>query len=181
MDQARDRQRSKPGGIPWASARAGGAAGDKPRCGACRAPGEGRYRRHDLGCRPGIDPGHECDEPGAGKLAPTPRGQLTENLINFIGQRGLVTVRDVQQHIKGKHSSREIKSLMEVGYVEGQNVKVEYRWAGDITERHREFAAELVRRQVAVILAQASGPALAAKRATSTIPIVFYGIFGPGY
>jgi len=68
------------------------------------------------------------------------------------------------------------KRLMEVGYVEGQNVKVEYRWTGEINERLREFAAELVRRQVAVILALAAGPALAAKRATSTIPIVFYGI-----
>jgi putative ABC transport system substrate-binding protein len=65
---------------------------------------------------------------------------------------------------------------MEVGYVEGQNVKVEYRWTGEINERLREFAAELVRRQVAVILANAGGPALAAKGATSTIPIVFFGI-----
>jgi putative ABC transport system substrate-binding protein len=70
------------------------------------------------------------------------------------------------------------KRLMEVGYVEGQNVKVEYRWAGEMVERQREFAADLVRRQVAVILAYGSGPALAAKRATSTIPIVFYNIGG---
>jgi putative ABC transport system substrate-binding protein len=66
--------------------------------------------------------------------------------------------------------------LMEVGLVEGQNVKVEYRLAGEeIRERHREFAADLVRRQVAVILANAAGPALAAKSVTSTIPIVFFG------
>ena len=69
------------------------------------------------------------------------------------------------------------KRLMEIGYIEGQNVNVEYRGAGEeIRERHREFAAELVRRQVAVILANAAGPALAAKGATSTIPIVFFGI-----
>jgi len=73
------------------------------------------------------------------------------------------------------------KSLMEVGYVEGQNVKVEYRLLGDnqVPERQREFAVDLVRRQVAVILAVAAGPASAAKRATSTIPIVFYGIADP--
>jgi putative ABC transport system substrate-binding protein len=65
---------------------------------------------------------------------------------------------------------------MDVGYVEGQNVKVEYRWAGEMDGLQREFAADLVRRQVAVILARAAGPALAAKRATSTIPIVFYNI-----
>ena len=57
------------------------------------------------------------------------------------------------------------KRLMELGYVEGQNVKVEYRVAGEeIRERHREFAADFVRRQVAVILANSAGPALAAKR-----------------
>jgi putative ABC transport system substrate-binding protein len=67
---------------------------------------------------------------------------------------------------------------MEVGYVEGQNVKVEYRLLGEneIPERQREFAVDLVRRQVNVILASAAGPALAAKRATSKIPIVFFGI-----
>jgi putative ABC transport system substrate-binding protein len=69
------------------------------------------------------------------------------------------------------------KRLMEVGYVEGQNVKVEYRLAGDeIFEHHREFAADLVRRQVAVILARGAGAALAAKTVTSSIPIVFYEI-----
>ena len=69
---------------------------------------------------------------------------------------------------------------MEILYVEGQNVKVEYRLAGEeIRERHREFAADVVRRQVAVILASATGPALAAKSATSTIPIVFYNTADP--
>ena len=70
------------------------------------------------------------------------------------------------------------KGLMEVGYVEGQNVKVEYRWLGGITEPEREFALDLVRRQVAVILAGGAGSALAAKRATSAIPIVFFAIAG---
>jgi putative ABC transport system substrate-binding protein len=73
-------------------------------------------------------------------------------------------------------SKRLLEMLLEVGYVEGQNVKVEYRWTGEIRERQREFAAELVRRQVAVILARGGGPASAAKRATSTIPIVFFQI-----
>ena len=68
------------------------------------------------------------------------------------------------------------KRLMELGYVEGQNVKVEYRWTAVGVERQRESAVDLVRRQVAVILARGGGPASAAKRATSTIPIVFFGI-----
>jgi putative ABC transport system substrate-binding protein len=62
---------------------------------------------------------------------------------------------------------------MDFGYIEGRNVNLEYRWEATNFERQREFAVDLVRRQVAVILAAAPGPALAAKRATSTIPVVF--------
>ena len=60
------------------------------------------------------------------------------------------------------------------GYVEGQNVAVEYRWAGNEYERLTALAAELVRRRVSVITAgSASLAGLAAKAATTTIPIVF--------
>ena len=60
------------------------------------------------------------------------------------------------------------------GYVEGQNVAVEYRWAGNEYERLTAMAAELVRRQVSVITTgSASLAGLAAKAATTTIPIVF--------
>jgi putative tryptophan/tyrosine transport system substrate-binding protein len=65
------------------------------------------------------------------------------------------------------------QGLREVGFIEGQNVAVEHRWVGRQYDRLPAFAAEMVRRQVAVIVGN-TPPALAAKTATSTIPIVFF-------
>jgi len=76
--------------------------------------------------------------------------------------------------------SREVdafrRGLRELGYIEGQNIAIDYRYARGQVERLPELAAELVRLNPDVIVAPYTPPALAAKRATSMIPIVFAGV-----
>jgi putative ABC transport system substrate-binding protein len=71
------------------------------------------------------------------------------------------------------------QGLRELGWVEGQNIGIEYRWAEGMPERLGDLAAELVRLKVDVIIGTATQAAIAAKNATTTIPIVMVAVGDP--
>jgi putative ABC transport system substrate-binding protein len=86
-----------------------------------------------------------------------------------IGFLHTLSPENVSKPMAGFH-----QGLKETGFIEGQNLFIEYRWAEGHYDRLAEFAAELVRRKVAVIVASGGDPSpQIAKSATQTIPIVF--------
>ena len=72
-----------------------------------------------------------------------------------------------------------VQTLRELGWVEGRNVAIEYRWEEGNNGRSTEIAEEFARRKVDVIVTIGTPAALAAKRATSIIPIVFTTVADP--
>jgi putative tryptophan/tyrosine transport system substrate-binding protein len=98
--------------------------------------------------------------------------QVAMPVIGFLGS---LAANGFEMFLAGFH-----EGLKETGYIEGKNVTVEYRWADNRYDRLPALADDLVRRQVAVIVAAGGEPvALAAKAATSTIPIVFSAVDDP--
>src|SRR5262245_31114550 len=91
--------------------------------------------------------------------------QSTMPVIGFLTSRG---ARDVPQLLAAFR-----QGLREASFIEGQNVAIEYRFAENQNERLPALAADLVHRQVTVIAALTTAAALAAKAATTSIPIVF--------
>src|SRR5262245_24399876 len=71
------------------------------------------------------------------------------------------------------------QGLEEGGYVQGRNLIIEYRWAGGRSERLPELVADLVRHEVALIIAGGFEAAMTAKAATQTIPLLFIAGFDP--
>src|SRR5215471_8098637 len=81
--------------------------------------------------------------------------------------------------VEGHRLAAFVQRLRELGWMEGRNVAIEVRWAEGRNERYAENAAEFVRLKVDVIVTVATPPTLAAKQATSVIPIVFAAVSDP--
>src|SRR5262249_40732671 len=97
------------------------------------------------------------------------RAQQPMPVIGFVSSRSLDG--------SARHASAFSKGLTETGYVEGQNVTVEYHWLDGKYDRLPSLMADLVRRRIAVIAATGDPSTRAAKAATATIPIAF-GVSG---
>src|SRR5262245_32465554 len=98
-----------------------------------------------------------------------PRGKVYR--IGFLG---------VTSHAEYRHHLDALRTgLRQLGYEEGRNIVIEYRWAEGRYDRLAEFAAELVKLNVDVLVTHSTPGALATKQATSTIPIVVAAVGDP--
>ena len=104
-------------------------------------------------------------------LAPLAIGAQQAEKVYRIGYLGNVSALAQAERVESLRAS-----LRDLGYVEGKNIAIEFRWAEGRSERLPELAAELVRLKVDVLVTAGTPGALAAKQATTTIPIVMAGI-----
>ena len=82
-------------------------------------------------------------------------------------------LRGAAPSIESQRIAAFVQRLRELGWIDGRTLAIEYRWAEGRNERYTEIAAELVRLKVDVIVTVATPATLAAKQATTVIPIVF--------
>lgn len=108
---------------------------------------------------------------GAAVWPVTARAQRSSPVIGVLGVASQEAARSGATLIKAR--------LAEMGYVEGQNLTIEYRWADYRQDRLPELADDLVRRKVAVVVALGGPPTVAAKNATASIPVIFMTGFDP--
>jgi len=105
---------------------------------------------------------------GAAAWPVAARGQQAERKLRTIGYMGSTT-----PSAQRPWTAPFVRRLRELGWIEGDNLAIEYRWAEGRNERFAEIAAEFVRLKVDIIVTYSAAPVLAAKQATSAIPIVF--------
>src|SRR5262249_43971649 len=103
-----------------------------------------------------------------GAAATLPRAARAQQAMPVIGLMGSGSAA-AQSHLTAAFLQR----LRELGWTEGRNLRMEYRWGEGRNERFAEIAAEFIRLKVDVILTHNTLPTLAAKQATSVLPIVF--------
>jgi putative tryptophan/tyrosine transport system substrate-binding protein len=105
---------------------------------------------------------------GAAVLWPRAASAQQTGKLPIVGYMGATT-----PSAQSQWTAAFIQRLRELGWIEGRTIAVEYRWTEGRTERAAEIAAEFVQRKVDVIVTSGTGMVLAAKQATSVIPIVF--------
>jgi ABC-type uncharacterized transport system substrate-binding protein len=105
---------------------------------------------------------------GGAAVAWPPAARAQQPNVPVIGFVSSTPARDSRQTVAAFH-----RGLNEAAFIEGQNVAIEYRWADNQHNRLPVLVADLVKRKVALIAVPDTASALAAKAATTTIPIVF--------
>ena len=99
------------------------------------------------------------------------RSSPRSRLIGYLGPN--------TRSLDGQRLVAFLERLRDFGWIEGRTIDIEYRWAEGRNDRLAEFAADFVRRKVNVIVTSATPPTVAAKQATSVIPIVFASVGDP--
>src|SRR4029077_13656505 len=103
-----------------------------------------------------------------GAMVTWPLSARAQQVMPIVGFLNAASAKAYTRELEGF-----LNGLRETGYVEDRNFRIEYRWADNQNDRLPAMAADLVRREVAVIAATSSPAPVAAKAATSKIPIVF--------